>query len=119
MGIKPGDQVGTACLLLYQLDYSGGVKIDHQRSSPRIAATVAATSTPSSPSFGGSGTGPPPVGATALPEATSLVSVDLSSPTGTSRAIGRPRSVISTVSPPLTRASTWLVFWFSSLTPMR
>src|SRR3954447_675092 len=119
MGIEPGDKVGAVCLLANELDDGGGVQINHQRSSSRMSASAAATSTPSSPSFGGSGTGPPLVGGAARPAATSLASVDRSSPTGTSRAIGCPRSVISTVSPPLTRARTWLVFWFSSRTPIR
>src|SRR5690349_140107 len=119
MGVDPGDKVSAMCLLADQLDDGGGVEIDHQRSSSRMSARVAATSTSSSPSLGGSGTAPPPVGATARPAATSLARVDRSPPTGTSRAIGCPRSVISTVSPLLTRARTWLVFWFNSRIPMR
>src|SRR4051794_6870238 len=118
-GIEPGDKVGAVCLLANELDDGGGVQINHQRSSSRMSASAAATSTPSSPSFGGSGTRPPLVGGTARPAATSWGSVARSSPPETSGAMGSPGSVISTVSPPLTRASTWLVFWFSSRTPTR
>src|SRR5262249_2551766 len=105
-GVEPGHEIAAIRLLPDEFHDGGRVEVNHQRSSSRIAAISEATSTLGSARRGGSGTGPMLIGATARPDPTSLASAEVSSSTGTSRAMGRPRSVISIVSPPATRART-------------